>query len=177
MLTFVAAHTISVNFQMKKKITLVKLIHPRPPCSHSSPSSPPSSFLPSSLSSSPPPPAGVCVETQPTVQQMNNLAVCVSSVYRANPSVSRHLSIRACLVIVHPCYTHTQMRIHKHTHTRTHYWRYSHACFYMMSRLAHIQILQSGADHPDTSYSLSETDFRVKVTKSSDIGGNSFSSV
>lgn len=62
----------------------------------------------------------VCAETQPTAQQMNNLAVCVSSVYRANPSVSRHLLIRACLVIVHPCHmhthTHTLMSIHERTH-------------------------------------------------------------
>lgn len=78
---------------------------------------------PSLLPSTTPPPLSlllprhrVCVETQPTVQRMNNLAVCVSSVYRANPSVSRHLSIRACLVIVHPRHTRTQMRIHKHTH-------------------------------------------------------------
>lgn len=97
------------------------------------------------------------METQPTVQQMNNLAVCVSSVYRANPSVSRHLSIRACLVIVHPCLTHTHTQTHAdehpqahtfsiHTHTRSH--------TYMMCRLAHIQFLELSAGPLDSSFTV-----------------------
>lgn len=72
----------------------------------------------------------VCVNTQPTVQQMNNLAVCVSSVYRANPSVSRHLLIRACLVIVHPCHMHTAMSKRKPAHIKRH--THTHLCYHMI---------------------------------------------
>lgn len=102
----------------------------------------PPSPIPLSLSSSPPC-HRVCVETQPTVQQMNNLAVCVSSVYRANPSVSRHLSIRACLVIVHPRHTRTHTNAHTQTHTHAllNVHTHAHLCIYMMCKLAHIQIL------------------------------------